>query len=54
MFEDPSGPKYIGTLAWKTSSNRRKAVAIEHGDVDAKKIDEEHSPERVEYTTEKV
>jgi MFS family permease len=34
MFEDPAGPKYIGTLAWKTRTNTRNILAVEHGDVE--------------------
>ncbi|KAE9380093.1 general substrate transporter [Stipitochalara longipes BDJ] len=33
MFEDPNGPKYIGTLAWKTRVDRR-AVMLERGQAD--------------------
>jgi hypothetical protein len=33
MFEDPNGPKYIGTLAWKTRVDRH-ATLLEHGELD--------------------
>lgn len=33
MFEDPSGPKYIGTLAWKTRVDRHASM-LEHGEFD--------------------
>jgi len=33
MFEDPNGPKYIGTLAWKTRVDRH-ATMLEHGQAD--------------------
>ena len=33
IFEDPNGPKYIGTLAWKTKFDRY-ATMLEHGDFD--------------------
>jgi MFS family permease len=33
MFEDPRGPNYIGTLAWKTRVDRH-ATLLEHGQVD--------------------
>ncbi|KAK4495488.1 hypothetical protein PRZ48_013820 [Zasmidium cellare] len=53
IFEDPNGPKYIGTPAWKTKVEYRKALALEHGELDLKKHKmEDHSPERVEHTTE--
>ena len=38
MFTDPLGPKYIGTLPWKTRIVTRKAVLLEHGEVDPEKI----------------
>jgi hypothetical protein len=34
MFEDPNGPKYIGTLAWKTRVDRH-ATMLERGEIDA-------------------
>jgi hypothetical protein len=30
MFEDPNGPRYTGTLAWKTRIDRRAAM-LERG-----------------------
>ena len=33
MFTDPLGPKYIGTLPWKTRIVTRKAVLLEQGEV---------------------
>lgn len=47
MFEDPNGIKYIGTPAWKTSSQARKAQELEAGIGLEKKIHDE-DPERVE------
>ena len=38
MFTDPAGPKYIGTLPWKTRIVTRKAVRLEHGEVDEEKM----------------
>ncbi|KXL50469.1 hypothetical protein M433DRAFT_158151 [Acidomyces richmondensis BFW] len=35
MFEDPNGPKYIGTVAWKTHVETRQIVARERSSVDA-------------------
>lgn len=48
MFEDPSGPKYIGTPAWKTKNYTSTAKRLERGEGLEKKIDDEVSPERVE------
>ena len=39
MFTDPSGPKYIGTLPWKTHIVTRKAVLLEHGELDEEKAE---------------
>ena len=49
MFTDPSGPKYIGTPAWKTKILTKRALAMEHGDLDDEKLAaiHEESPERV-------
>ena len=33
IFEDPNGPKYIGTLAWKTGFDRH-ATILEYGGFD--------------------
>lgn len=53
IFEDPNGPKYIGTPAWKTRVEYRRAVALEHGEIDYRKHKlDDHSPERVEHATE--
>ena len=38
MFTDPLGPKFIGTLPWKTHIVTRKAVLLEHGEVDPEKM----------------
>jgi hypothetical protein len=51
MFEDPSGPKYIGTLAWKTKTNTKHIIALEHGDIE-KRIIPDHAEETVPETTE--
>jgi MFS family permease len=48
MFEDPNGIKYLGTPAWKTKSQFRDAERLEHGAVSEKRMDDEHSPERLE------
>lgn len=48
MFEDPNGIKYIGTPAWKTSSQARKAQELEAGIGLEKKIHDDEYPERVE------
>ncbi|KAF2838296.1 general substrate transporter [Patellaria atrata CBS 101060] len=47
MFTDPHGPKYIGTLAWKTRVHYGDAAKMEHGDIE-KSISDRGSPERVE------
>ena len=54
MFTDPSGPKLIGTLAWKTHVQTARVVQIERGNsvADVENIgkdasSEEHSPDRV-------
>ena len=36
MFEDPNGPKYIGTLAWKTRTATKRTTAMERGDIEGK------------------
>ena len=49
MFLDPSGPKYVGTPAWKTRGATRDVLRVERGQVDVEgKGSEEHSPERFE------
>lgn len=40
MFTDPLGPKYIGTLPWKTRVATRKAILLEHGEIDREKMAE--------------
>ena len=37
MFTDPLGPKYIGTLPWKTHIATDKARLLEHGEFDEEK-----------------
>ena len=37
MFTDPLGPKYIGTLPWKTHVVTGKALLLEHGQFDEEK-----------------
>lgn len=38
MFTDPLGPKYVGTLPWKTRIVTRKAVLLEQGVLDEEKM----------------
>lgn len=38
MFTDPLGPKYIGTLPWKTKIVTSKALLLEHGEIDPEKL----------------
>ncbi len=38
MFTDPLGPKYVGTLPWKTRIVTRKAILLEHGELDEEKM----------------
>ena len=38
MFTDPLGPKYIGTLPWKTHIATNNAILLEHGEVDPEKL----------------
>ena len=52
MFEDPKGIKYLGTPAWKTSSNYSNVVRAERGEGLEKKLRDDESPERVEHTAE--
>ncbi|EME47811.1 hypothetical protein DOTSEDRAFT_69671 [Dothistroma septosporum NZE10] len=56
MFEDPNGIKYLGTPAWRTKSNFKKAKALERGELlsEKKKLDEESSPERHEVVGGKM
>lgn len=42
MFTDPAGPKYVGTLPWKTRIVTRKALLLERGVVDEEKLGFEH------------
>ena len=51
MFTDPNGPRYIGTLAWKTKITTKRALMLEHGGSDPEKmaVQHEESPERSEY-----
>ena len=37
MFTDPLGPRYVGTLPWKTRIVTRKARLLEQGEVDEEK-----------------
>lgn len=51
IFEDPNGIPHIGTPAWKTRVEYRKAIALEHGELDVKKFEHDDvSPERTEHT----
>ena len=38
MFTDPLGPKYVGTLPWKTHIVTKKALLLEHGEIDPEKL----------------
>jgi len=38
MFTDPSGIKYIGTPAWKTSVSTARTAAVERGELDPEKF----------------
>ena len=38
MFTDPLGPKFVGTLPWKTGIVTRKALLLERGEVDEEKM----------------
>lgn len=38
MFEDPNGIKYIGTPAWKTHVQYKKATGLETGNLDPEKL----------------
>lgn len=49
MFEDPSGPKYIGTPAWKTKNYYSTSARMEQGEGFEKRMDDhDESPERHE------
>ena len=37
MFTDPLGPKYIGTIPWKTKIVTHKALLLERGEFDEEK-----------------
>ncbi|MCJ1474843.1 hypothetical protein MMC13_003503 [Lambiella insularis] len=45
LFTDPSGPKYIGTPAWKTHISTSRTLAFEKGDID--KVEAEHRDGRL-------
>ncbi|KAI9837353.1 MAG: hypothetical protein M1819_000428 [Sarea resinae] len=56
LFTDPTGPKYIGTLAWKTHVSFQRAAQFEAGDLESK-LDTYHhdeSPERAVVEPEKI
>lgn len=44
MFEDPAGIKYLGTPAWKTTTNTKHIIAVEHGDIEKRIINEPEEP----------
>lgn len=48
IFTDPTGPKYIGTLAWKTHIATKRTMLLERGESDPEKMAKFHeeSPER--------
>lgn len=49
MFEDPSGPRYMGTPAWKTRVQTSSMSRIERGEVPAGKLEAlevEHAEEK--------
>lgn len=47
MFEDPNGPKWIGTPAWKTKNYYSTTARMELGEGLGKSMnDHEESPER--------
>ncbi|KAM0722588.1 hypothetical protein Q7P37_002029 [Cladosporium fusiforme] len=49
MFEDPNGPRYIGTLAWKTKNYTSQTARYEaNQDLPEKRVSDELSPERHE------
>lgn len=49
MFEDPHGPRYIGTLAWKTKNYTSQTARFEaNKDLPEKRVSDEFSPERHE------
>lgn len=55
MFEDPNGPKYIGTWAWKTKNYYSTAARMEHGEGLGKMAnDHEESPDRNALEPEKM
>lgn len=45
MFEDPSGIRYIGTPAWKTSASTSITSRMERGQDLEKKLSEDEVPE---------
>jgi MFS family permease len=44
MFEDPAGFKYLGTPAWKTTTNTRNIIKVEHGDIEKRIVNEPDEP----------
>ena len=38
LFEDPYGPKYIGTPAWKTHISTKRVLLLEKGETDPEKV----------------
>lgn len=48
MFTDPLGPKFIATVPWKTRVATRKAILLEHGEIEGEKMKqfEHHEGER--------
>lgn len=54
MFTDPSGPKYIGKLAWKTHVGEHSAHADELVEKFRQHSVTEESPERQVHASEKA
>ncbi|CAK1358840.1 High-affinity glucose transporter [Cercospora beticola] len=55
MFEDPNGIPYIGKAPWKTSVQYHTAVAMEHGNLEQRKLHKlEQSPDSSEKVAETV
>ncbi|KAK0284459.1 high affinity glucose transporter [Friedmanniomyces endolithicus] len=48
MFEDPSGPKYIGTPAWKTKNYYNTSARMEQGEGLEKQIHDDEAAVRHE------
>jgi len=40
MFTDPLGPKYMGTLPWKTRIVTKRTLLLEKGEVDPEKVEQ--------------